>query len=87
MTGQPDGQVEAEVERYALQPGQACAYMVGMLEFLSLRDEARRALGPRFRYPDFHAALLDDGPMPLQLLRLKVQAWIAAQGGPHPTAR
>ena len=87
MTGQPDGQVEAEVERYALQPGQACAYMVGMLEFLSLRDEARRALGPRFRYPEFHAALLDDGPMPLPLLRLKVQAWIAAQGGPHPAAR
>ncbi len=84
VTGQPDGQVEAEVERYALQPGQACAYMVGMLEFLSLRDEARHALGTRFRYPEFHAALLADGPMPLPLLRSKMRAWIAATAARAP---
>ena len=79
VTGQPEGQVEAEVERYLLQPGQACAYMVGMLEFLSLRDAARHALGPRFSYPGFHEALLEDGPMPLPLLRQKMQAWLSSE--------
>jgi uncharacterized protein (DUF885 family) len=79
VTGQPAGQVEAEVERYALQPGQACAYMIGMLEFLLLREEARRTLGPSFHYPDFHQALLEDGPMPLPLLRRKMQGWLATR--------
>lgn len=81
VTGLPEGQVESEVDRYAPQPGQACAYMVGLLEFVRLRDEARRALGPRFRYPEFHAALLEDGPMPLPLLRRKMTDWIAGQAG------
>jgi hypothetical protein len=40
-----------EVERYVVNPGQACAYMIGMLHILALRDEAKSALGP-----EVHAA-------------------------------
>lgn len=82
-TGQPDAQVAAEVERYVLDPGQACAYMIGMRQFLQLRDHARQALGSRFRHPEFHQALLENGPLPLPLLQRRVEAWIAS----HSAAR
>ncbi len=82
-TGQPDAQVAAEVERYVLNPGQACAYMIGMREFLHLRDLARRRLGERFRDQEFHQALLAEGPMPLSLLRRRIEAWIAAIPSEH----
>jgi uncharacterized protein (DUF885 family) len=83
-TGQPDTQVAAEVERYVLNPGQACAYMIGMRQFLELRDLARERLGERFRYPEFHQALLADGPMPLPLLQRRVEAWLAIAPSEHP---
>jgi uncharacterized protein (DUF885 family) len=44
----------SEVERYVAIPGQACAYMIGMLRIRALRDEAERALGPRYSLPAFH---------------------------------
>ncbi len=34
----------SEVERYVVNPGQACAYMIGQLQILELRDRARPAL-------------------------------------------
>ena len=48
-TGMSEPDVEAEVERYFVDPGQALAYKAGMLEILALREKARVALGPRFR--------------------------------------
>jgi len=74
-TGLPDSQVQAEVERYVLNPGQACAYMIGMLRFLAMRDTARQALGERFRYPEYHKALLENGPMPLPMIELRIRRW------------
>jgi uncharacterized protein (DUF885 family) len=67
----------AEVERYVAIPGQACAYMIGMLRFRALRDEAQRALGPRFSMPAFHDAVLGAGAVPLDVLSEAVHAWIA----------
>ncbi len=50
-TGMPEGDVVAEIERYIVNPGQACAYKVGQLEILALRQArrgaARRRLRPR----------------------------------------
>ena len=31
----------SEIERYVVNPGQACAYMIGQLKLLELRDHAR----------------------------------------------
>ena len=67
-----------EVERYVANPGQACAYMVGMLHILALRDEAQAALGPRFRIQDFHDAVLKTGSVPLDVLSGVVRQWVAS---------
>src|SRR5690606_19589939 len=37
-TGMPESDVVAEVERYIVMPGQACAYKVGQLRLLALRE-------------------------------------------------
>ncbi len=78
-TGMPETDVVAEVERYIVSPGQACAYKIGQLAILSLRERARQALGPRFDPRAFHDAVLGQGALPLELLETKVDAWIAAQ--------
>jgi len=69
----------SEVERYVANPGQACAYMVGQLRILALRDEARAALGPRFSLPAFHDVVLRAGSVPLDVMADVVQAWIRSQ--------
>lgn len=69
----------SEVERYVVNPGQACAYMVGQLRILALRDEARAALGPRFALPEFHDVVLRAGSVPLDVLAEAVREWIAAR--------
>ena len=66
-----------EVERYFNNPGQATSYMIGQLKILELRDRARQALGPRFDIRDFHAVVLENGAVPLDVLEELVDAYIA----------
>jgi uncharacterized protein (DUF885 family) len=75
-----EGRAIAEVDRYIVWPGQAPAYMVGMLEILRLRDEAQAELGDRFDLVGFHDALLSQGSVPLALLDEVVAAWVADVG-------
>lgn len=65
-----------EVERYVAHPGQACAYMIGMLRILELRDRARTELGPRFVLKDFHDVVLQTGSVPLDVLADVLQRWV-----------
>jgi uncharacterized protein (DUF885 family) len=69
-----------EVERYFNWPGQATSYMIGQLKILELRDRARRALGARFDIRDFHAVVLENGSVPLDVLEELVNAYIANGG-------
>lgn len=76
-TGMPEGEVTAEVERYIVLPGQACAYKVGQLKILELRERARERLGPRFDPRAFNDLVLSRGALPLVLLEEVVDAWLA----------
>ncbi|MBE2244841.1 MAG: DUF885 domain-containing protein [Burkholderiaceae bacterium] len=71
--------VQAQVDRYYVWPGQATSYMIGALEIVALRDRARAALGDRFDLRRFHMAVLDTGPVPLSVLALQIDDWIAAE--------
>ena len=67
---------EAEVDRYIAVPGQATAYMVGYLEIINLRDAAEKKLGKAFVLKEFHDLMLEEGTLPLWLLREKAESWI-----------
>ncbi len=64
-----------EIERYVANPGQACAYMVGMLHILSLREAAQQRMGERFSLKAFHDVVLKTGSVPLAVLSDVVQGW------------
>jgi uncharacterized protein (DUF885 family) len=80
-TGMAPSDVTAEVERYVVWPGQACAYKVGMKTILGLREQAKADLGSKFDIKQFHAVVLENGSMPLWLLQKNVDAWIAEKEG------
>ena len=66
----------AEVDRYIVWPGQAPAYMVGMLEISGLAEKAQRELVEDYDTMGFHDALLSHGSVPLALLEDSIDLWI-----------
>jgi uncharacterized protein (DUF885 family) len=72
-----EGHITAEIDRYAVTPGQALAYMIGRLEIQRIRREAEATLGSRFRIKDFHDTVLGAGPMPLPILARRVGEWVS----------
>jgi uncharacterized protein (DUF885 family) len=79
IEGDPPAYAGQEIERYAVNPGQACSYMVGKVTILRLREKAKAALGPRFDIRQFHDAVLLAGSMPLTVLEHAVDSYIAAR--------
>jgi uncharacterized protein (DUF885 family) len=78
-TGMAESDVEAEIERYFVIPGQATAYKVGMIKILELRDYAKTELGDRFDIREFHNVLLTNGSVPLDILEQLVREFVAAK--------
>jgi uncharacterized protein (DUF885 family) len=74
----PPGFMASEIDRYIVMPGQALAYLTGKLEILRLRSVAQERLGSSFSLPDFHAAVLDHGSLPMPTLDRSITAWLAA---------
>lgn len=70
--------VESEVDRYIIYPGQATAYMIGRLEIDAAREEAKSAMGAKFDLKAFHDRVLEDGGVPLTFLREKIRTWAAS---------
>jgi len=76
------GSSQGAVARYSVWPGQATAYMVGMLEILAERQRAMDTLGAAFDLKAFHRAVLINGAVPLTKLGDIVDRYIADAQAP-----
>jgi uncharacterized protein (DUF885 family) len=79
--GDKDTAAITEVERYAVNPGQACGYMLGKQTFLAARKKAREALGAKFDIKSFHDAMLVGGAIPLAMIDAVDDRYIASRKG------
>ncbi|HEX5755806.1 MAG TPA: DUF885 family protein [Arenimonas sp.] len=76
-----DTEAVSETERYIAIAGQALAYKIGELKIQQLRKHAQDELGSKFDVREFHAEVLRDGSVPLEVLEAKIERWIAARKG------
>jgi uncharacterized protein (DUF885 family) len=72
---------EGELDRYIVWPGQACAYKIGELTIIRLREAARTELGKDFDIREFHHEILRYGSMPLDQLEELVEDYIDSKKG------
>jgi uncharacterized protein (DUF885 family) len=75
--------VTAEVERYIVWPGQALGYKLGQLHISELRAKAEQQLGAAFDLREFHSQVLRDGAVPMDVLTVKIDRWIASKRTPR----
>lgn len=76
-TGMTTGEVVTEIERYIVMPGQACAYKIGMMKILELREKAKMELGEKFDLKEFHNVVLKNGAVPLDILEELINEYIS----------
>ena len=69
--------IETEVDRYISWPAQALSYKLGEIKIRELRQRAEAKLGDRFDRRDFHDEVLKNGAIPLNILELQIDRYIA----------
>ena len=75
--GYTPGRAALEVERYCVNPGQACSYKLGHSVFVDVRERAKAKMGARFDLKAYHTAVLRHGRLPLDVLRQVGDRWMA----------
>jgi uncharacterized protein (DUF885 family) len=78
-TAMDDENINTEVDRYIAWPAQALSYKMGQMKILELRARAQKELGSKFDLRAFHDAVLDQGPLPLDILEAKISEWVTTQ--------
>jgi len=71
------------VDRIIALPGKAAACTVGYLKIQTLRTRAQQTLGAGFDVQAFHAEIIKDGAMPLDVLEAKMNGWLAGRAEPR----
>ena len=71
--------IQNDIDRYIAWPGQATAYMLGMLEIQKLRRLAEEQLGDSFDLKAFHDRVVGFGGITLPMLHASILAWIEEQ--------
>jgi len=71
-----DHDIEVEVDRYIVWPGQALAYKLGQLTIQELKAKAKQELGEHFDVRKFHDAVLAMGAVPLDVLKAQMDQWM-----------
>ena len=75
-TPNPQGDIAKAIERYIVMPGQATAYLIGKIKIVELREKAKAEMGDAFDIREFHDVFLSSGPVPLDILEERVDAYI-----------
>jgi len=70
-TPNPENDCIKAIERYIVMPGQATAYKIGMNKILDLRA--------KFDIREYHDVVIASGPVPLNILEERVEAWVASK--------
>lgn len=78
-SGKSEHDIEVEIDRYIVWPGQALAYKLGELKIKELRAYATKELGAKFDVRLFHDEVLRNGAIPLSVLDEHIRAWVAEQ--------
>ncbi len=80
-TGQTEGSLRSEIDRYCAWPGQACGYEVGHSTINALRDKAKAELGPKYDLKAFDDAVVLGGNVPMTVLASNIDDYIARAKG------
>jgi uncharacterized protein (DUF885 family) len=74
--GNDPTEVESEIDRYVVWPGQALGYKIGMMKIQDLRRRAQDALGEDFDVREFHDEVLKVSSSTLPVIDESIARWI-----------
>jgi uncharacterized protein (DUF885 family) len=71
--------IERQIKRYYVMPGQALSYKIGMMTILELRQRAEQELGEDYDIREFHDAVLKNGAVPMEVLNDVIDNYIQSK--------
>jgi len=71
--------IERQIKRYYVLPGQALSYKIGMLTILELRQRTEEQLGETYDIREFHDVVLKNGAVPMKVLEEIIDAYIKSK--------